>query len=144
MILGNLVLLNINIFEPMKNDEFIGFLAQLGVVILLFQVGLETNISDMKQVGKNAFIVAIIGVVLPFAIGTDIVGPLLLPGLDNNAYLFLGATLCATSVGITARVFRDLGRIQDKEAQIILGAAVIDDVLALIILAVVFGYCHNG
>jgi Kef-type K+ transport system membrane component KefB len=144
VILGNLVLLNINIFEPMKNDEFIGFLAQLGVVILLFQVGLETNISDMKQVGMNAFIVAIIGVVLPFAIGTYTVGPLLMPGLDNNAYLFLGATLCATSVGITARVFRDLGRIQDKEAQIILGAAVIDDVLALIILAVVSAIVTTG
>jgi Kef-type K+ transport system membrane component KefB len=144
VILGNLVLVGFNIFEPIKEDAFINFLSQLGVVILLFQVGLETEISEMRKVGVPAFLVAIIGVVAPFVLGTYMVGPWLMPGLDPNAYLFLGATLTATSVGITARVFRDMGRLQDREAQIILGAAVIDDVLGLIILAVVSAIVTMG
>jgi Kef-type K+ transport system membrane component KefB len=137
VVLGNLVLLGLRIFEPIKADPFIPFLAELGVVILLFQVGLESNIQQMKRVGLRAFLVAIIGVVAPFVLGTWIVGPWLMPGLSTNAYLFLGAALTATSVGITARVFRDLGKIKLPEAQIVLGAAVIDDVMGLIILAVV-------
>jgi Kef-type K+ transport system membrane component KefB len=137
VILGNLTLIGLEVFEPIKQDEFISFLAQLGVIILLFQVGLETNINEMRKVGVRALLVAIIGVVAPFVLGTYLIGPWLMPGLSSNAYLFIGAALTATSVGITARVFRDLGRLQDREAQIILGAAVIDDVLGLIILAVV-------
>ncbi len=144
VVLGNLTLIGLDVFEPIKTDQFITFLAQLGVIILLFQVGLETNINEMRKVGGSAFFVAIIGVVLPFVIGTYLIGPWLLPGLSSNAYLFLGATLTATSVGITARVFRDLGRLQDREAQIILGAAVIDDVLGLIILAVVTAIVQVG
>ncbi|MFZ5364577.1 MAG: cation:proton antiporter [Patescibacteria group bacterium] len=137
VVLGNLVLLGLHIFEPIKQDSVIAFLAELGVVILLFQIGLESNIQKMRQVGLRAFLVACIGVVVPFILGTYIIGPWLLPGLSFNAYLFLGATLTATSVGITARVFQDLGKLQIPEAQIVLGAAVIDDVLGLIILAVI-------
>ncbi len=137
VILGNLVLLGLHIFEPIKTDPIIAFLAELGVVILLFQIGLESNIKKMRQVGLRAFLVACVGVVVPFILGTYVVGPLLLPGLSFNAYLFLGATLTATSVGITARVFRDLNKLQIPEAQIVLGAAVLDDVMGLIILAVV-------
>lgn len=137
VVLGNLFLLGIHLFEPIKQNEIISFLSELGVVILLFTVGLESNIQEMKKVGMKAFAVAIVGVVLPFALGTYLVGPMLLPGLSMNAYLFLGAALTATSVGITARVFQDLGKLQTKEAKIILGAAVIDDVLGLIILAVI-------
>lgn len=144
VILGNLVLVGLHIFEPIKIDPIIAFLAELGVVILLFQIGLESNIQKMKQVGLRAFLVAILGVVVPFVLGTYIVGPLLLPGLSFNAYLFLGATLTATSVGITARVFRDLNKLQTAEAQIVLGAAVIDDVLGLIILAVVSAIATLG
>jgi Kef-type K+ transport system membrane component KefB len=137
VILGNLVLLGLHIFEPIKTDPIIVFLAELGVVILLFQIGLESNIQKMKQVGLRAFLVGCVGIVVPFILGTYVVGPLLMPGLSFNAYLFLGAILTATSVGITARVFRDLNKLQTSEAQIVLGAAVIDDVLGLIILAVV-------
>lgn len=137
VILGNLFLVGINIFEPLKHDSVIAFLAELGVVILLFQIGLESNINEMKRVGARAGAVAVIGVVAPFILGTYIVGPWLMPGLSTNAYLFLGAALTATSVGITARVFKDLKKLQTKEAQIVLGAAVIDDVMGLIILAVV-------
>lgn len=137
VILGNLALIGLAMFEPIKHDATIKFLAELGVVILLFQIGLESNITKMRAVGLRAFLVATIGVVVPFVIGTYLVGPWLMPGLSTNAYLFLGAALTATSVGITARVFRDLGKLQMPEAQIVLGAAVIDDVMGLIILAVV-------
>ncbi|MEK7583659.1 MAG: cation:proton antiporter [Patescibacteria group bacterium] len=89
------------------------------------------------KVGMRAGLGATVCVVLPFILGTYIVGPWLMPGLSMNTYLFIGATLTATSVGLTARVFKDLGRIQTPEAQIVLGAAVIDDVMGLVILAVV-------
>ncbi len=135
--LGNLGLVGISIFEPITIDPVIIFLAELGVVILLFQIGLESNIKEMTKVGLPALMVAVMGVVLPFVLGAYVVGPYLMPGLEANTYLFLGAALTATSVGITARVFKDLGKLKIKESQIVLGAAVIDDVLGLIILAVV-------
>lgn len=144
VILGNMALIGIHFFEPIKTDSFIPFLAELGVIILLFQVGLESNIAQMSKVGIRAFLVAIIGVIAPFVSGTYIVGPWLFPGLSSNAYLFLGAALTATSVGITARVFKDLGKLQIPEAQIVLGAAVIDDVMGLIILAVVSAIATIG
>lgn len=144
IIIGNLVLLGTTIFEPIKSNQFIHFLSELGVIILLFQVGLESNIVQMRKVGLRAFLVATVGVVCPFVLGTYIVGPLLFPGLHNNAYLFLGAALTATSVGITARVFKDLNMIKTPEAQIVLGAAVIDDVMGLIILAIVSAIATVG
>ncbi|MAZ29747.1 sodium:proton exchanger, partial [bacterium] len=137
VLLGNLALLGITFFEPIKGDQIITFLAELGVVILLFQIGLESNIKEMTKVGLPAFMVAIAGVVAPFGLGVYVVGPWLLPEADMNTLLFLGAALTATSVGITARVFKDLGKLQTRESQIVLGAAVIDDVMGLIILAVV-------
>ena len=137
VVLGNLAIVGITMFEAIAHDEVIKFLAELGVVILLFQIGLESNIAKMRAVGVRAFLVAAIGVVVPFVLGTYVVGPYLMPGLSSSAYLFLGAALTATSVGITARVFRDLGKLQQPEAQIVLGAAVLDDVMGLIILAVV-------
>jgi Kef-type K+ transport system membrane component KefB len=137
VILGNLALIGIHALDGIKTDAYLPFLAELGVIILLFQVGLESNLGEMKKVGTRALMVAIIGVVAPFVLGTWVVGPWLMPGLDNNTYLFLGAALTATSVGITARVFKDLGKLHLPEAKIVLGAAVIDDVIGLIILAVV-------
>lgn len=144
VVLGNLGLLGLAWFEPIKSNEILRFLAELGVVVLLFQVGLETNITEMRQVGLQAAAVAVIGVVAPFVLGTFVAGPWLLPGLSANAYLFLGATLTATSVGITARVFRDLGQLHSADAKIVLGAAVIDDVLGLIVLAVVSALAVTG
>ncbi len=144
VILGNLALAGLHLFEPIKQDSIITFLAELGVVVLLFQIGLESNIAKMKAVGLRAFIVATVGVVAPFVLGTYLIGPWLLPGLSSSAYLFLGATLTATSVGITARVFKDLGKLHTPEAQIVLGAAVIDDVMGLIILAVVSAIVSLG
>jgi len=137
VLIGNLGLIGIHFFEPIKTDAFISFLAQIGVIILLFQVGLESNLREMQKVGTKAFMVAIVGVIVPFVLGAWVIGPILLPDISQNSYLFLGAALTATSVGITARVFKDFGKLQTREAQVVLGAAVIDDVLGLIILAVV-------
>jgi Kef-type K+ transport system membrane component KefB len=144
VVLGNLALVGIHWFQPIAENEIIKFLAEMGVVILLFQVGLETRVAEMRQVGLRAGLVAIVGVVAPFVLGTYVIGPLLLPGLSSNTYLFLGAALTATSVGITARVFRDLGTLKSPEAKIVLGAAVIDDVLGLIVLAVVSAIVSFG
>lgn len=144
VLLGNLGLLGIHALEPVTADAILLFLAELGVVILLFQVGLESNIQKMRTVGARAFLVACVGVVVPFVLGAYVVGPWFLPGMSSNAYLFLGAALTATSVGITARVFRDLGKLQTREAQIVLGAAVIDDVMGLIILAVISAVVTAG
>ncbi len=142
--IGNLALFGISTFEPIKADPMIIFFAELGVVILLFQIGLESNLKDMTRVGYPAVMVAIAGIIFPFILGAYLVGPYLMPGLDTNTYLFLGAALTATSVGITARVFKDLGKLKIKESQIVLGAAVIDDVMGLVILAIVTAMVVTG
>ena len=118
-------------------------LARIGVILLLFEVGLESRVKDMMKVGVSSLLVAILGVVAPILLGVG-VGYTLADGDGWQVPAFLGATLCATSVGITARVLKDLGRSQDRESKIILGAAVIDDVLGLIVLAVVSGAIEQG
>lgn len=115
-------------------SEIVHLLAEVGVVLLLFQIGLETNLGRLLQVGLASTVVAIVGVVLPFALGYFVAAAL---GLETLPAVVAGAALTATSVGITARVLSDLGRLQEPESQIVLGAAVIDDVIGLIILAVV-------
>lgn len=115
--------------------------SEIGVIILLFQIGLETDLRKMLKVGSAAFAVAMVGVVVPFSLGYFAAKALGLPPLAD---LVLGATLTATSVGITARVLSDLGRLQDPESQVVLGAAVIDDVIGLIILAVVSDVVAGG
>ena len=142
--LGNLALFGVHYFDSVAKDPIIAFIAELGVIVLLLQIGLETRLGELVRVGGRATAVAAIGIAAPFALGAFLVGPLLLPGQSQNAYLFLGATLAATSVGITGRVFRDLGRLDSREARIVLGAAVIDDVLGLVILAVVSGLVQSG
>jgi Kef-type K+ transport system membrane component KefB len=144
VVLGNAALLGLTIFEPIKIDPNIAWLSQFGVAILLFQVGLESTLQKMKQVGVRAFLVACVGVIAPFALCTCVVAPLLLPGLSFGTYLFVGATLTATSVSIPARMFQDLKKLDTPEAQIVLGAAVIDDVIGLIILAVVTAIARVG
>jgi Kef-type K+ transport system membrane component KefB len=122
----------------LADDRVVKSLAELGVILLLFEVGLATRLADLVRVGASAFLVALIGVVVPMILGYG-VGRWLLPDRHPFVPLFLGATLCATSVGITARVLRDLGRVKTAEGQIILGAAVIDDVMGLVVLAVMVG-----
>ncbi len=144
VVLGNLGLAGFHTFGSIARDPIIAFIAELGVIVLLLQIGLETRLGDLVRVGPRAFLVGSVGIAAPFALGAFVVGPALLPGLSSHAYLFLGATLAATSVGITGRVFRDLGRLGTTEAQIVLGAAVIDDVLGLVILAVVSSLVQVG
>jgi len=136
VLVGNLSLVGINWFQFIAANATIEVLAQLGAVILLFEVGLESTVRDMLQVGVRSLMVAVLGVVTPWALGWW-VGALLLPEHSVYVHAFLGAVLTATSVGITARVLKDLGRSQSPEARIILGAAVIDDVLGLVVLAAV-------
>ena len=109
-------------------------LAELGVILLLFLIGLETDIQRLLSVGGAATSVAAVGVLLPFVAGFGVGAAL---GYSTTVSVFLGAALTATSVGITARVLSDLGHLKSDEAQVILGAAVVDDILGLVLLTVI-------
>ena len=160
VVLGNLVLIHPswNFFGPLRLASgapdwaiVVDQLSRIGVVILLFEVGLESTVQGMLKVGGSSFLVAVVGIIAPFGLGYAVswlmirelpagLVPIVPPGFSlQYVHLFIGAVLCATSVGITARVLKDLGKMQRKESQIILGAAVIDDVLGLLILAVIAG-----
>ena len=136
--IGNLTLAGYHGLEWLREDRTLSILAELGVIVLLFEVGLQSSVDQMRRVGASAFLVALVGVITPFALGW-MAGAWLLPNHSPYVHAFLGAVLTATSVGITARVLRDLNATQTTEARIILGAAVIDDVMGLVILAVVSG-----
>ena len=138
VLLGNLHLVGVGALDGLKTDPMVDMIARLGVIVLLFAVGLESTVAQMMAVGLSSLLVATIGVAVPFALGWG-VGAWLLPDASPYVHAFLGATLTATSVGITARVLQDLGKSTAPEARNILGAAVIDDVIGLVILAVVGG-----
>ena len=138
ILLGNLVIFGLTAAEPLKTNGTIAALAELGVIILLFEVGLESDLKEMIEVGWSSLLVAVLGVIAPFFLGWA-VSAYFRPNEPMLGHIFIGAVLCATSVGITARVFKDLNKLNTREARIILGAAVIDDVLGLLILAVVAG-----
>jgi Kef-type K+ transport system membrane component KefB len=138
IVMGNLVLVGFTAAEPLKTNTILGALAEIGVIILLFEVGLESNLGQMLEVGWSSLFVAVAGVIAPFFLGWG-VAAYFLPNEATLGHIFIGATLCATSVGITARVLKDLNQLPTREARIILGAAVIDDVLGLLVLAVVAG-----
>jgi len=138
IVIGNLVLFGFTAAEPLRTNEVIGAIAEIGVIILLFEVGLASDLKEMREVGWSSLLVAVLGVIAPFFLGWG-VSAYFIPDESRLVHIFIGATLCATSVGITARVFKDLAKLATREARIILGAAVIDDVLGLMILAVVAG-----
>ncbi|HTP24951.1 MAG TPA: cation:proton antiporter [Anaeromyxobacteraceae bacterium] len=138
LFLGNLPLAGIHGLEGLAADRTVGDLAALGVLVLLFEVGLASTVRDMLRVALSAFLVAALGVAASFALGWS-AARWLLPSAGPYTHVFLGAMLTATSVGISARVLRDLGRSNAPEARIILGAAVVDDLLSLLVLAVVSG-----
>ena len=119
----------------------VSLLAEIGVLLLLLSVGMEMDLAELGKVGTAALAVAVIGVVVPFAAGG---GAALALGMETNAAIFFGAALTATSVGITARVFGDLRALATIEARVVLGAAVADDVLGLIILTVVVKLVTGG
>ncbi|MDX1996432.1 MAG: cation:proton antiporter [Thermoanaerobaculia bacterium] len=138
VLIGNLGLVGLHALEFLKTDPGLAILGEIGVILLLFQVGLETDLDEMLAVGWSSLLVAVLGVVAPFVLGWG-VAIWFVPEESTLAHAFLGATLCATSVGITARVLQDLGKSQTREARIVLGGAVIDDVLGLLVLAVISG-----
>ncbi len=143
IVLGNLPLWGFHSFSFMMDHKIFNFMANLGVVLLLFEVGVESDLKELLKVGKAAVLVAMIGTFVPMVLGF-FVSFYFFQDRSFYTHLFVGATLCATSVGITARVLKDLGKIQTKEAKIILGAAVLDDILGLVILALVGGMVLNA
>lgn len=120
-----------------KDSSIIAFVAQFGALLLLFSIGLESNVTEMKKVGARALFVALIGVTVPFTLGAFVLSPWLFSGSALTTHLFVGAALVATSVGITASVFRSIGIEKTRAAKTVIGAAVIDDVLGLLVLAIV-------
>jgi len=123
-------------------SELITLLAEVGVILLLFEVGLDTNVNKLIRVGSRAIIVALCGFVAPFVLGFVVC--YFLFQLDTLTSLFVGGTLTATSIGITIRTLADIGRHQSREGQIVLGAAVLDDILGVILLAVLFDFSQSG
>lgn len=126
-----------------RTDPILKFLAELGVLILLFEVGLEADLRALLRVGPSALVVAVIGIAAPFVLGWGVT-LWLVPAGPPLLGVFLGAALTATSIGITVRVLQDLGRTQSAEGQTIIGAALLDDVLGLVILAVVGGLVSSA
>ncbi|MEO1297230.1 MAG: cation:proton antiporter [Cyanobacteria bacterium J06636_16] len=123
-------------------SEVVSILAELGVIILLFEIGLESDLKELIRVGPQAAVVAVIGVVVPFALGTA--GLIALFNITTVPAVFAGAALTATSIGITAKVLAELQKLSSKEGQVIIGAAVLDDVLGIIVLAVVASLAKTG
>lgn len=143
------VLQNLNALTPeavtsifASQSEVISVLAELGVIILLFEIGLESDLRQLKEVGIQAVVVACVGVAIPFAAGT--VGLMMIFHVAAIPAIFAGAALTATSIGITSKVLSELGQLRSKEGQIIVGAAVIDDILGIIVLAVVASLAKTG
>lgn len=116
--------------------------AQAGVLILLFTIGLESDLEELLKVGTQAAIVAVVGVTLPFVLG--FLGLTMVFGVPTIPALFAGAALTATSIGITAKVMQDIGVLKSKEGQIVLGAAILDDILGIVILAIVISIVDKG
>lgn len=123
-------------------SEVLSILAELGVIILLFEIGLESNIRQLLEVGIQSLLVAVVGVTVPFVGGTA--GLILIFHTPTVAAVFAGAALTATSIGITSRVLTEIGQLSSTEGQIILGAAVMDDILGIIVLAVVASLAKTG
>ena len=125
-----------------SQSEVISLRSELGVIILLFEIGLESDLKELIRVGPQAAIVAVVGVVAPFAMGTA--GLVYLFGVPVIPSIFAGAALTATSIGITAKVLAELGQLSSEEGQIIIGAAVLDDILGIVVLAVVASLVKTG
>ncbi len=138
MLMSGLALGGVGYFYALRDSAGLHAAAEVGVILLLFEVGLHSRLHEMLEVGLTATLVATLGVVAPVVLGY-LVSSIFLPQQPWYVHLFAGSTLAATSVGITARVLQDLRKLDTKEARIILGAAVVDDVLGLIILAVISG-----
>ncbi|GKU85142.1 MULTISPECIES: monovalent cation:proton antiporter-2 (CPA2) family protein [Niallia] len=124
-----------------ENNDFILYFSEIGVLLLMFLAGLETDLDQLKKNWKAAFAVAIIGIILPF-IGGFGIGELF--RLNTTYSLFIGILLCATSVSITVQVLKDMNKLNSPEGSTILGAAVVDDVLVVVLLAVMTSFLGTG
>jgi Kef-type K+ transport system membrane component KefB len=127
-------------------DPYLDILSRVGMLLLLFEIGLDLSVRDLFDVGSSSLLVALVGTAASLAIGTA-AAAVLMPGTPTASHVFLGAAITATSVGITARVLKEMGASRSGEAKIILGAAVVDDVLALVVLGAVTAWVggeHSG
>ena len=141
--LGNLP--GLGLIQFIGTDPFIDILARVGMLLLMFEVGLDLSVRDLFAVGSSSLLVAVLGTVGSLAAGIA-AATLAMPSSASATHIFLGAAITATSVGITARVLKDVGSARSDEARVILGAAVVDDILGLIVLGVVvaaFGRGHG-
>ena len=119
-------------------DTTMKLLAEIGIILLLFEVGMDTDLSRLARSGAKPYVVALVGFVMPFALGYGVSAWMF--GLSDLTALFIGGTLTATSIGITVRVLDDLGKRQSDEAQIVIGAAVLDDILGVLALAFLYQF----
>ena len=140
-VLGELsagVLLGSSVLGIVQPNEILKILAEIGIILLLFEVGLETDFARLKDAGKKSFVVAILGVILPFCIGFATAYYIF--EYTFNISLFVGGTLTATSIGITLRVLKDIHMEKTNIAQIVIGAAVIDDIIGIILLVFIYDF----
>jgi Kef-type K+ transport system membrane component KefB len=139
IIIGNTFLFDF--LQLATNIEVLSVLAELGIIFLLFAIGLETPFSELRKVGGTAVLVAVLGVIFPFIFGYILIA---YSGFPQIEALFIGAAMTATSIGITARVIKDMNLMNSIESKVIIGAAVIDDILGLVVLAVISGIASGG
>jgi len=140
-VLGELfagILLGASVFNIVQPNDILKILAEIGIILLLFEVGLETDFKRLKDAGFKAFVVAILGVTLPFIFGMAVAYYIF--DLDFTISLFIAGTLTATSIGITIRVLKDIHMENTNTAQIVIGAAVIDDIIGIILLVFIYDY----
>lgn len=138
------VLLSPDIAQYLDLARAFRLFSNLGIILLLFMVGLRINFKELRETGGSAAGMAFLGVTLSLGLGYGVSWLLLPKGTGVNVLLFLGTAICATSIGITARVFKDMNRLRLKAAKTVLGAAVIDDVLGLVVLAIIVGVVSHG
>ena len=136
------ILLGPTFFGLIEPQGMIRILAEIGIILLLFQIGLETNLGDLIESGAKSVVVAIFGFVLPFVLCFSL--SYYWFNLDTLVSMLVAGTMTATSIGITMRCLADLGRAKKREGQIVLGAAVLDDILGVLLLALLFDYASNG
>lgn len=136
------ILIGPSILGIIEHDETIRLLAEIGIILLLFEVGLKTDARRLLEAGSKSTVVAVGGFIMPFLLGFLVAYGLLDMGLLVS--LFVGGTLTATSIGITVRVLSDLGRQHHREGQIVLGAAVLDDILGVLLLAMIYEFSIGG
>jgi Kef-type K+ transport system membrane component KefB len=139
IIIGNTFLFDF--LQLATNIEVLSVLAELGIIFLLFAIGLETPFSELRKVGGTVVLVAVLGVIFPFIFGYILI---VYSGFPQIEALFIGAAMTATSIGITARVIKDMNLMNSIESKVIIGAAVIDDILGLVVLAVISGIASGG